>query len=390
MFERITARQLAVDAALALAVLVLGLNSSIEINAITDTFMREPDFFGFFLIAMMSVPLVLRRVFPLGVFLTVVAAWMLDRGFDYPSSLAVAGMVFAFHALGSELPPKRSLRWGAAGVVVVAGWTAVGVVFVPTVDWVNIIPMVLVTAAPLYLGREVYERRRRMELLEERAERAEGEREERARQAVAEERARIARELHDVVAHQMTVMTIQADGARRVVDADADRRVLAALDTIVDTGKSALSEMRRVVGLLRTVESDATLTPLPRLDDLEDLVEQVRGAGIPVTVNVSGDVRALDDGLELSAYRVIQEALTNAARHGGPGVSAAVEIQYDEDGLDLEIRDDGRGAAVPDENGGGHGLVGMRERVSVLGGSFEAGPRAGGGFRVHAMLPYES
>jgi signal transduction histidine kinase len=233
-------------------------------------------------------------------------------------------------------------------------------------------------------------RRERAEELQRKVADAEREREESARRAVAEERARIARELHDIVAHQMTVMTIQADGARRVADG-ADPRVIEALDTIKATGHSALTEMRRVVGLLRENETGSPeLAPLPTLDDLGTLVEQVRSTGVPVDLTVEGAARPLEEGVELSAYRIVQESLTNAVRHGGPSVAADVAVSYGDESLDVVVADNGRGAATASGNGGGHGLVGMRERVAVLGGSFEAGPRPGGGYRVHASIPYQS
>jgi signal transduction histidine kinase len=256
---------------------------------------------------------------------------------------------------------------------------------------VSIASTIIATATPLLVGREMRARRERAEELQRKVAEAERERKESARRAVAEERARIARELHDVVAHQMTVMTIQADGARRVADG-ADPRVIEALDTIQATGHSALAEMRRVVGLLRENETGSPeLAPLPTLDDLGTLVEQVRSStGVPVDLEVEGAVRPLAEGVELSAYRIVQESLTNAVRHGGPNVSADVAVCYGDDGLDVLVVDNGRGAAAAAGNGGGHGLVGMRERVAVLGGSFEAGPRPGGGYRVHASIPYQT
>jgi signal transduction histidine kinase len=233
-------------------------------------------------------------------------------------------------------------------------------------------------------------RRERAEELQQKVANAERERRETARRAVEEERARIARELHDVVAHQMTVMTIQAEGARRIAK-DADPRIQEALDTIKATGHSALVEMRRMVGLLRETEGHSPgLAPLPRLTNLSSLVEKIRSAGVPVELSVEGDARPLADGVELSAYRIVQESLTNAVQHGGPGVSAEVAVIYGDDALDVMVIDDGRGAAAASSNGGGNGLVGMRERVAVLGGSFEAGPKNGGGYRVHARIPYQS
>lgn len=270
------------------------------------------------------------------------------------------------------------------------GWTAIGALTLQSVPWIAVLTQFLVTAGPLWLGREVHERRRRIEELEERAERAEREREQRARRAVDEERARIARELHDVVAHQMTVMTIQAEGARRIAT-EADPRIREALDTIKATGHSALAEMRRVVGLLREKGGESPeLAPLPKLADLGALVEQVRSAGVPVGLSVEGESRPLADGVELSAYRIVQESLTNAVQHGGPNVSANVAVTFRDDALDVLVVDDGRGAAAAPSNGGGHGLVGMKERVAVLGGSFEAGVKPGGGYRVHARIPYQS
>src|SRR5690606_21152300 len=186
----------------------------------------------------------------------------------------------------------------------------------------------IATVTPLLIGREMRTRRERAEELRRQVQNAERDRLESARRAVEEERARIARELHDVVAHQMTVMTIQAEGARRIADG-ADPRIRDALDTITATGHSALNEMRRAVGLLRESGDELSgLTPLPRLADLGSLVDRVRAAGVPVTLSVEGEARPLTDGVELSAYRIVQESLTNTVRHGGPGVSATVELAY--------------------------------------------------------------
>jgi signal transduction histidine kinase len=279
---------------------------------------------------------------------------------------------------------------GGAAVVATVGWTALGTVLYESVPPESVLAQLVITAVPLHLGREVHRRRARMQELQLRAEQAERDREDQARRAVAEERTRIARELHDVVAHQMTVMTIQADGAARIAR-DGDPRVAGALATIKETGQQALAEMRRVVGLLRTQDDEvADLAPLPQLADLDELVQRVHAAGVDVDMEVHGEARPVAEGVQLSAYRVIQESLTNAVRHGGPNTSARVRVCYRDAGLDLLVEDDGRGAAADDGPGGGHGLVGMRERVAVLGGSFEAGPRQGGGFRVHATIPYAS
>ncbi|MFG2831653.1 sensor histidine kinase [Streptomyces sp. NPDC048434] len=243
------------------------------------------------------------------------------------------------------------------------------------------------------LGDSMRTRRAYWAQLEERAARLEKEREAQARIAVAAERARIARELHDVVAHNVSVMVVQADGAAYVLDA-APEQTRQALETISGTGRQALAEMRRLLGVLRTGEQPegGEYVPQPGVDQLSDLMEQVRGAGLPVDFHVEGEPRELPSSVELTAYRIVQEALTNTRKHGGPDVAATVRLSYKDDDLDLLIEDDGRGAQreLYEEGGAdglGHGLIGMRERVGMVGGTLAAGPRPGGGFRVSAVLP---
>ncbi|GAA2206166.1 sensor histidine kinase [Nonomuraea monospora] len=226
-------------------------------------------------------------------------------------------------------------------------------------------------------------RRRYLEGLEERAERAERERDQQARMAAAAERARIARELHDVVAHNVSVMVVQADGAGYAMDSDMEQARLAVRN-ISRTGRAALAEMRRMVGVLRENEDDGTdYTPQPGLGQLEDLV---RGSAVPASLRVGGAPAELPEGQQLTVYRIVQEALTNALKHGGPGVEAAVEIDYLGSELVVRVTDNGRGAAAP-PGSGGHGLIGMRERVGMYGGAVSAAPRQGGGFEVLARLP---
>ncbi|WP_082310031.1 histidine kinase [Nonomuraea sp. SBT364] len=225
-------------------------------------------------------------------------------------------------------------------------------------------------------------RRRYLEGLEERAERAERERDHQARMAAAAERARIARELHDVVAHNVSVMVVQADGAGYAIDGDPEQARLA-VRTISKTGREALAEMRRLVGVLRQDGGGTDYTPQPGLAQLDELV---RASGVPARLRVTGRRAELTEGKQLAVYRIVQEALTNALKHGGPGVRAQVELRYSGPELVVRVTDDGRGAAAPVETGG-HGLVGMRERVTMYGGAVTAGPRAGGGFEVLARLP---
>ncbi|MDX3228251.1 sensor histidine kinase [Streptomyces sp. ME19-01-6] len=246
------------------------------------------------------------------------------------------------------------------------------------------------------LGDSIRTRRAYYAQLEERAARLEKEREAQAKVAVAAERARIARELHDVVAHNVSVMVVQADGAAYVMDAAPDQ-ARQALETISGTGRQALAEMRRLLGVLRSgaPSDDSDYVPQPDVDQIDDLVEQVRGAGLPVDFKIVGSPRPLPSGVELTAYRIVQEALTNTRKHGGPDVGASVRLTYFDDGLGLLVEDDGRGARQEVyEDGGadgqGHGLIGMRERVGMVGGTLDAGPRPGGGFRISALLPLKS
>ena len=220
----------------------------------------------------------------------------------------------------------------------------------------------------------------------ERAARAEREREERARTAVAEERARIARELHDVVGHSVSVMTVQASGVRRLLRPDQQREREALL-VVERTGREALAEMRRMVGVLRRPEEGPALAPQPSLEHLEKLVEHAREAGLPVELRVEGEAVQLPVGVDLTAYRLVQEGLTNALKHA-QATRAEVLVHYGDGQIEIVVSDDGRG--IGSDDGGGHGLVGMRERVSVYGGELDAGPRVGGGYRLRARLPVAS
>lgn len=229
----------------------------------------------------------------------------------------------------------------------------------------------------LLVRRVVGDRERRLRL-------AERERDLVAREAVVEERARIARELHDAIAHDVSMMVVQAGAERRALgeEQSSTREVLATVEQI---GRGALTEMRRLVGMLRSKDGDP-LAPQPGLRDLPRLVGQVREAGLPVKLELTGEPRELPVGLELSAYRIVQEALTNALKHAGEA-QAAVRVAYGRESLELEIVDDGAGVPAPATAGGGHGLVGMRERVALYGGRFEADRRASGGFVVRVLLP---
>ncbi|MEW2293711.1 sensor histidine kinase [Streptomyces sp. NPDC006743] len=293
-------------------------------------------------------------------------------GARWASRFALAGGMSAATLAQIRWPEQHS---SAAGNVAIAIFTTVPFVLA----WV--------------LGDSMRTRRAYFAQLEERAARLEKEREAQAKVAVAAERARIARELHDVVAHNVSVMVVQADGAAYVMDAAPDQ-ARKALETISSTGRQALAEMRRLLGVLRTGEHQegGEYVPQPNAEQIEDLVEQCRGSGLPVDFRVEGTPRPLPSGVELTAYRIVQEALTNTRKHGGPNAGASVRLVYFDDGLGLLVEDDGKGA--PHElyeeggaDGQGHGLIGMRERVGMVGGTLDAGPRPGGGFRISALLP---
>jgi signal transduction histidine kinase len=239
-------------------------------------------------------------------------------------------------------------------------------------------------AAAYLFGSTMRNRRLYGEQLEARASALERGRNEETRRALAEERLRIAQELHDVVAHSMGVIAVQAGVGAHVIDSEPGEGK-KALEAISQTSRSTLVEIRRMLGVLREDEG-APYLPAPGLDDLHRLVQDVAGAGLHAEVRVEGTATKLPPGVDVTAYRIVQEALTNVLKHAGRA-TATITIGYEGTALRLEILDDGRGVdgrATP----GGHGLVGMRERVGVYGGSFEAGPRTGGGFRVAVRLPY--
>jgi signal transduction histidine kinase len=259
-------------------------------------------------------------------------------------------------------------------------------------DWAqrgNAVQLIVVGAGAWLAGMVARSRRAAVQLVRDRADRLEHEREEHARQVAAQERLRIARELHDIVAHKLSIVVVQAQAAQRVGDPAQANGLMA---TVEETGRGALEEMRRLLGLLRpsAEEEPGTAPPQPQpgLAALDALLDEVRAAGLPVTLTRRGDPVRLPDAVDLSAYRIVQEALTNALKHAGPA-HATIELRFSEDQVQITVTDNGTGtpAVVP---GSGHGLTGMRERATLLGGAFDAGPQPSGGYRVHAALPIPS
>ncbi|GAA3183893.1 sensor histidine kinase [Blastococcus jejuensis] len=331
------------------------------------------------LLAAATVPLFVRRASPLPVLLLVLGAtWVqfqLGGGVFQPWFAVLLGL----YAVAAHAGIREALL-GAAGVAALT--LAVDIPKLAAGDPVDeVIPAWFVLAGTWGLGRWIRHRRHETEQLQERAAVAERDSAEQAAAAVADERARIARELHDLVAHSMGVIVIQSQAGQRSLDARPDL-ARGALQSIETAGRQGLAEMRRLLGLL-TGASDGTVAPQPSLDGLDELVERVRAAGVPVELTVDGDVDSLPSGVELAAYRIVQEALTNVLKHAGPA-TARVVVRARCGAVDIEVCDDGPGTgAAP---GRGHGLVGMRERAALYGGSVEAGVLPGGGFRVHARL----
>jgi signal transduction histidine kinase len=331
-----------------------------------------------------TLPLLSRRRFPLAATACVFAVLTASAFFgdavggDVTSAvpLFLAFWVVGYHNERTQLLAGMAL--GFAGLVVIADQD----VRLGTSDTVSAI----VTSGAVALVAHVLRRRaRRTGALEERAARLVREREEQARAAVAAERRRIARDLHDVIAHSISVMTVQAGAARLVLD-EEPQRAREPLLAVEQTGRQSLAEMRRLVGFLRPHEADAAPAPRASLAALGDLLAQVRTAGLPVELAVDGEERTLSPGIELAAYRIVQEALTNARKHGSP-THATVALHYGPSALEVEVANDVRGRTA--RNGTGHGLIGMRERVALYGGELEAGPRDGQGFVVRARLPVE-
>ena len=330
--------------------------------------------------------LLARRRFP---FAAPAAYWLLAAAISFGDgvllafvgSLSIVGLASAF-LLGNLRNPLKAgagLIIVLVGIVIVVynipGETASDLVFIPlryVVAWVA--------------GWALRERAEQAEAAEERAARAEREREAAARVAVAEERARIARELHDIVAHAVSVMVLQVGAVRhKLPDALAEDR--DALRSVERAGRTALAEMRRLLAAMRREGDEAELLPQPGLDGLDSLLDEIGRAGLPVELHVDGEPVALPRGIDLSAYRIVQEGLTNALKHAH-ATDADVTVRYGLDDLEIEVRDNGQGGATSD--GLGHGLVGVRERVKIYGGEMTAGTANGGGFVLSTRLPLGS
>jgi signal transduction histidine kinase len=358
---------LAVDAGVAAVVAVVTLASV----AVTDG--NEPGVhltgWGVALLVAQFVPLVWRRRAPLAVLVVVAVAAMAYGVAELPDPAIMFAPALALYTVAAYRPRPVSVLVAVVGALLGVGT----LVMAADSDVADVAVSYFVAVTSWVAGDTVRSQR-------EQAARAEAARVEDARRAVAEERVRIARDLHDVVAHHLSVIVVQAEAAQEVLDTRPDRAG-AAMGAVAETARGALGELRRVLGVLR---SDASLAPQPDLAAVDDLVASVRQAGLAVAVHTEGDARPVAGVVGVAAYRVVQEALTNVLRHAA-AQRADVGLAYGDDALVVTVSDDGHGPAAP--GGGGHGLAGMRERVAVLGGSLDAGPRDGGGFAVRARLP---
>jgi signal transduction histidine kinase len=387
--RRSDARSRTFDALLALSVCAFDFSQLFDSPA--DSAGRA--MMGALLLASVSVPLLWRRRRPLtvlGIVTAVALAWFLIPYVAEPPLHHFNASFFAFvvslYSAGLYAASKKA---SVVAALVALGSVLTAVAFLdeefrgnPRAFFFNA-SIVIVFFYVGYIGRV------RRDYLEERAARLEREREEDARRAVARERARIARELHDVIAHSVGLITVQAGAANLVYDENPEA-ALSSLSSIERTGRLALGELRRLLGVLRTEDEGEDLRPQPSLDRLDELVAEMEEAGVEVAVTVEGDLQDLPTAVGLSAYRILQEGLTNVLKHAGRWARAEVVVRRTQDQLMLEVADDGRGAASEASKViGGHGLIGMRERVALFGGRMSSGPRRGGGFFVRTEIPLD-
>ncbi|MFC4564645.1 sensor histidine kinase [Nocardiopsis mangrovi] len=349
--------------------------------------------------ALLALVLAARRYLPFTTLaVLMVSAFVFEHMHAFVWGTVSVGIAVAAYSVGRYLTLARSAVGLGAAVAVNAATTLASPV--PTLGpvafpWIDLVFLLSWMVGSWWLGRLVRMRAFHVAELRARAERLERARDAYARAALVEERARIARELHDVVAHHVSVMTVQATAGRRVIDRSPER-ARQTLAEIEGTGRQALAEMRRIVGVLRVPESaGADLGPQPGVAGLSDLAHQMGEAGVRVELRVSGEPVALPPGLDLTLYRVAQESLTNVLKHAGEGARATVALTFGARDVELTVEDDGSGGrapggpAVPSDEPG-HGLLGMRERVALFGGELRTGAREGGGFRVGARLPVEA
>jgi signal transduction histidine kinase len=341
---------------------------------------------GYGLLIAGAAALLLRRKHPIVALAgTVIPAFAYDL-LNYPGGLCTIAVGVALFSVADAGHRRIGI---SAVIAVVGGFLAIGVVLGRghVVDLITALWFAGWLVASLILGETTRSRRAYLEEVERRALDAERSREDEARRRADEERVRIARELHDVLAHRISMISVQSGVGAHLLDRDPEQ-ARTALEAINQASKEALQELRATLGLLRQVDGPEPRSPAPGLAQLEGVIASTAAAGVDVRLDVSGEPRDLPTGVDLAAYRIIQESLTNVIRHAR-AATARIAIAYRRADLVIQIEDDGRGVAQPEAAAGGNGLLGMRERATALGGELEAGPQAAGGFRVSARLPLD-
>ncbi len=348
---------------------------------------NRPDFgTGLLLAAAMAVGVAIRRRAPRAAFVFVAVVGIVQYAVGLSPQAFDIALVIVLYTVAAQ----RGRRDAAVAFLVLEVGACLSAVRWYATPWKGLLAPTVVAAAAWVLGDSMRIRRAYLAGLEERAARLERERDQQVQIAAGAERARIARELHDIVAHSLSVMVAQADGATYAMGRDPDR-AQDAMRTVASTGREALTEMRRLLGVLRTSEPATVTMPQPGVEQVTELVDKVRDAGLSIELRLQGQPRVLPAGMGLAAYRIVQEALTNTIKHAGPRAHAQVTITYRDDLVQVRVEDDGSADAVaPDgaeDHRPGQGLVGMRERAAVYGGRVAARPDADGGYRVEALLP---
>jgi signal transduction histidine kinase len=366
------AHQFAADAALALLLAALVVSEILT----SQSYLTAPEAVYLPVALLMTLPLAWRRRFPFAVELVVMGAFAAQSIAVDPKpapDIELVPALIAVYSVAANSERRVALLGAAYALGAGLVWLGVDDFLLPTV----------VFGGAWLAGRLVQQRQRYAEVLAERASVLERERDANARIAAAEERVRLARELHDAIGHSVSVMVVQA-GAERLALGTERPDTREALLAIERTGREALAEMSRLLGLLRGKDEALALAPRPSLDHVAELVRTVRETGLPVELRIEGMPRSLPAGIDVSAYRILQEALTNVVKHAGQA-RASVAVRYGPGDVELVVTDDGRGPL--DDRNGGYGLDGMRERVELHGGTLETGPNVGGGFTVRARLP---
>ena len=372
--------QRAADALLAAFITVAAVTFHVLDLDTTEDY-RPPSWWTTLLVIASTLPIVWRRSFPIRSGLFVVAAQIITAFLDIDGT-GFLGVLIGLYSIGAHSSGPRWARalWSIGAALIVLFLLGVAN---DEVDIGGFISSAVFLVTAFVLGDNLRRRREKADSLAERAERAEREQALIAQQQVNAERTRIARELHDVVAHSVSVMVIQAAAARRNLH-NAPDVAATALGNIEDTGRQTMTELRGILGVLRSDNDDAARAPQPTLADLDALVQS--SGDLPISLSVTGDMADLAPSITLTGYRVVQESITNVRRHAGPVVAVDVVVERTSDTLGITVTDDGRGAAA-DDCGTGYGVVGMRERAAALGGTATAGAQSGGGWRVAVSLP---